>query len=130
VAPDARKSILILDEEDGFRRFLVAALTGVGYSLVDTSNSNQAITLLNGDVAFDLLIADVKMPSREPHGVGVGNIARLKRSQIKIIYVSSNPGHVPSGLIDIAETPLLVARQAITQKTPLSAVEAALVAPR
>jgi PleD family two-component response regulator len=64
VAPDARKSILVLDEEDGFRRFLVAALTGVGYSVVDTSNSNQAITLLNGDVAFDLLIADVKMPSR------------------------------------------------------------------
>ena len=79
---------------------------------------------------FDLLIADVKMPSRQPHGIAVGNIARLKRSQIKIIYVSSNPGHVPSGLIDIAETPLLVARQAITQKTPLSAVEAALVAPR
>jgi hypothetical protein len=94
-------------EEDGFRRFLVAALTGVGYSVVDPSNSNHVIMLLNGDVPFDLLIADVKMLSRQPHGIAVGNIARLKRSHIKIIYVSGNPSYVPSGLIDITETPLL-----------------------
>jgi CheY-like chemotaxis protein len=76
--------------------------------------------------AFDLLIADVKMPSRQPHGIAVGNIARLKRSQIKIIYISGAPGQVPSGFIDTAETPLL--GKPITLKALLSAVEAALAA--
>jgi two-component system cell cycle sensor histidine kinase/response regulator CckA len=123
----SKASILVLDDDDAFRSFLVAALTGVGYSVVDTGNANEAIALLNGDAAFDLLIADVKMPSRQPHGIAVGNIARLKRSQIKIIYISGAPGQVPSGFIDTAETPLL--GKPITLKTLLSAVEAALAAP-
>jgi two-component system cell cycle response regulator CpdR len=125
--PRVRASILVLDDDDGFRRFLVTALTDAGYSVAGTGNANEAITLLSSVASFDLLVADVKMPIFQPHGIAVGNIARLRQRRIKIIYVSGDPGHVPNGFIDVAETPLL--GKPINLKTLLSTVEGVL-APR
>jgi CheY-like chemotaxis protein len=107
MAPNLHASILVLEDDDAFRRFLVRALTDAGYSVVNTGNANEAITLLSGGAEFDLLIADIKAPLHQPHGIAVGNIARLKRNRIKIIYVTGDPGQVPNGFIDMQETPLL-----------------------
>lgn len=79
-------SILVLDDDDGFCLVLARALTRAGYSVVDTGNANDAITLLSSAAVFDLLIADIKMPNRQPHGIAVGNIARLKQRRMGIIY--------------------------------------------
>jgi DNA-binding NtrC family response regulator len=107
VTPIARASILVLDDDDGFRRFLVQALTGAGYSVVDSGDANAVLTILDGSVFFDLLITDIKMPRFQAHGIAVGNMARMKRRGIKIIYVSGDPSQVPRDFIDTAETPLL-----------------------
>jgi CheY-like chemotaxis protein len=127
VKPSARASILVLEDDDGVRPFLVSILTRAGYSVVDTDNANEAITLLGSAAVFDLFVADVKMPLFQPHGIAVGNMARLRQKRIKIIYISADPGHVPNGFIDVAETPLL--SKPINPKTLLSTVEA-LLAPR
>jgi hypothetical protein len=37
----------------------------------------------------------------------VRNLAQLRRSRIKFIYVTGDPGQVPNGFIDMNETPLL-----------------------
>jgi two-component system, cell cycle response regulator CpdR len=128
MAPNSRPSILVLEDDDAFRRFLVRALTDAGYSVVDTGNANEAITLLGGDAAFDLLITDIKMPLFQPHGIAVGNIARLRRSRIKIIYVTGDPGQVPNGFIDLNETPLL--GKPFKVDTLLAIVDAVLAAPK
>jgi CheY-like chemotaxis protein len=107
VTPSVRPSILVLDDDDGFRRFLVQPLSGAGYSVVDSGDANAVLTILDGSVFFDLLITDIKMPRFQAHGIAVGNVAMLKRRGIKIIYVTGDPGQVPQDFIDTAETPLL-----------------------
>jgi DNA-binding NtrC family response regulator len=107
VTPSAPASVLVLDDDDGFRRFLVQALSGAGYSVVDSGDANEVLTILDGKIFFDLLITDIKMPRFQAHGIAVGNMAMLKRRGIKIIYVAGDPGQVPRDFIDTAETPLL-----------------------
>jgi CheY-like chemotaxis protein len=128
MASTSRASILILEDDDPFRRVLVRALRGAGYSVVGTGNANDAITLLSGDAAFDLLISDINMPRFQPHGIAVGNIAKLKRSRIKIIYITGDPGQVPSGFIDVKETPLIA--KPFDVVTLLAAIEAVLGTPK
>jgi Response regulator receiver domain len=79
MASNARAPILVLEDDEAFRRFLVQALSGAGYSIVDTGNASEAMRLLNDKVAFDLLIADINMPGLQPHGVNVGNVALNQR---------------------------------------------------
>jgi DNA-binding NtrC family response regulator len=102
-----RASILVLEDDEAFRRFLVQALRGAAYSVVDTGDANEAIALLSGNTGFDLLIAEVVMPLFQPHGISVGNTAMVRRHGIKVIYITGDPGHVPSGFIDARKTPLL-----------------------
>jgi DNA-binding NtrC family response regulator len=107
VTPSARASILVLDDDDGFRRFLAEALRGDGYSVVDSGDANAVLTILDGGISFDLLITDIKMPRFQAHGIAVGNMAMLKRRGIRVIYVTGDPSQVPREFIDTAETPLL-----------------------
>jgi CheY-like chemotaxis protein len=98
---------LVLDDDEEYRRFLVDGLSDAGYSVVGSGDPIEVLTILDGGVPFDLLIADIMMPLLKPHGIAVGNMAAMKRHGIKIIYVTGNPSRVPMGLIDMAVTPLL-----------------------
>jgi CheY-like chemotaxis protein len=107
VTPSARAAILLLDDDDGFRRLLVQALSGAGYSVVDSGDADEVLAILDGGIFFDLEITDIKMPRFQAHGIAVCNMAMLKRRGIKIIYITGDPTQVPRDFIDTAETPLL-----------------------
>jgi CheY-like chemotaxis protein len=121
-----RASILVLEDDDSLRHFLVRTLQDADYSVVSTGDANEAIKLLGGDTAFDLLIAEIVMPIFQPHGIAVGKMARNLQPQIKIIYIAADPGQVPSGFIDVTETPLL--GKPLDVDTLLTTVAAALAA--
>jgi CheY-like chemotaxis protein len=104
---DGKAAILVLDDDDGFRRFLVRALSAAGYRVTDTGKSNEALDLLAGNAKFDLLIADIQMPGFDPHGINVGNAALGKKDGPKVIYITGDPGHVPNGFVDRSRTPVL-----------------------
>jgi CheY-like chemotaxis protein len=103
----ARASILVLEDDEEFRRFLVDGLSNAGYSVVDSGDANEVLAILDGGVSFDLLVTDIMMPPFQPHGIAVGNMAAVKRRGIKIIYITGNLARVPSNLIDTSVTPLL-----------------------
>jgi DNA-binding NtrC family response regulator len=123
-----RASILVLEDDEAFRRFLVQALRGAAYSVVDTGDANEAIALLSGSTRFDLLIAEIVMPLFQPHGISVGSVAMVRRQGIKVIYITGDPGHVPSGFIDVRQTPLLA--KPFDADILLTVVESALRRPK
>jgi DNA-binding NtrC family response regulator len=123
-----RASILVLEDDEAFRRFLVQTLRGAAYSVVDTGDANEAVTLLSGGTAFDLLIAEIVMPLFQPHGISVGNIAMVRWHGTKVIYITGDPGHVPSGFIDVRRTPIL--GKPFDADILLAAVESALYRPK
>ena len=55
--------ILIAEDDDVVREFIVRALNGDGHDLIETADGASALDALtqsNGE--FDLLLSDVKMP--------------------------------------------------------------------
>jgi CheY-like chemotaxis protein len=99
-------SILVLDDDDGFRRFLATALQGAGYLVVDTGDPMEALQLLDGRRRFELLIADVQLGQSQPHGIAIANMAMLKRRRLKVIFVTGDPDKAER-MIDRQATPLL-----------------------
>jgi len=55
-------SILIVDDELGFREMLSTILTSQGYSAVAVANGVEAINAVQNSF-FDLVLLDVKMPN-------------------------------------------------------------------
>ena len=123
--PNASAAILVLDDNDAFRRFLARTLTAAGYSVVDTGDPSEAMRLLSSSATFDLLVADIQMPGLQPHGINVGNVAINKPRGPKVIYVTGDPGQVPDGFVDVAKTPVL--GKPILSEVLVAAVKAVLV---
>jgi CheY-like chemotaxis protein len=98
-------SILVLDDDDGFRRFIATALQGAGYLVVDTGDPMEALQLLDGRRRFELLIADVQLGQSQPHGIAIANMAMLKQ-RLKVIFVTGDPDKA-ARMIDRQATPLL-----------------------
>jgi CheY-like chemotaxis protein len=126
MASTAHPWVLILEDDDAFRRFLVRTLTDTGYAIVDTGNASEALRLLHSEITFDLLIADIKMPGLQPHGVNVGNAALNLAHRPKVVYITGDPGQVPHGFVDTAKTPLL--SKPIRSEALIEAVKKALAA--
>jgi DNA-binding NtrC family response regulator len=102
-----RASILVLDDEAGFRGFVTLALRGAGYSVTDTGDAAEALRLIDSLPELDVLITDIKLSARQPHGIAIGELAKLKRAGAKVIYMSGDPAQIPADFIDESETPLM-----------------------
>ncbi len=116
--------ILVLEDDEGFRRFVLRALVSRGYRVVDTGDPVEALHLVERDLRFELLIADVQMQRFQPHGTSIGKMARVKRPDLPIIYMTGNPEAPAAEAIDPRATPLL--RKPVRMDELLSAVETTL----
>ena len=54
--------ILAVDDDRIVRRIVVAKLTGLGYEVAEAEDGREALDLLEGGAALDLLITDSLMP--------------------------------------------------------------------
>ncbi len=54
--------VLIVEDEDPVRNFVVATLTDCGYEVSEAADAEEALELLEEDMDFDLVISDVMMP--------------------------------------------------------------------
>ena len=68
---------------------------------------NSAEILSDYDGTIDRLIADIDMPSPQPHGIAVGNMGKMKQPGLKVIYITGNPSAIGENVVDRRETPLL-----------------------
>ena len=110
-APGAKKAmarILIAEDDDIVRAFLVRALGGEGHDLTETADGSTALDALNASNGkFDLLLSDVKCRgwtastrTRDRPGNRRNWVSGRPRCQLQ------NPGHRPTGPARLRE-PLL-----------------------
>ncbi|HEX3885481.1 MAG TPA: response regulator [Stellaceae bacterium] len=97
------RSILIVDDDEGFREALGAQLRLVGYGVRLAPDYRLALEILESDETVDLLLLDIVMPDRV-NGLALGRMARLRRREIKIIYIS---GYDVTGLDREALGPII-----------------------
>ena len=65
----ALKTVLVAEDDDFMRRVLVTALTRMGGRVIESSNGQQALAVLNEPNRVDVAILDVMMP--QVHGMFV-----------------------------------------------------------
>jgi CheY-like chemotaxis protein len=91
------RSILLVEDEDGIRTLARLTLESRGFAVVEAPDGADALEVLEGGRAFDLVVTDLTMP-----GVGgqeVAGRATEVHPGVRVVYMS---GYVPDdgGLTD------------------------------
>lgn len=89
------KTVLVVDDEQGLLDVAVSYLEDMGFSVLASTCSKDALDRLSSHPNIDLLITDIVMPGTM-NGVALAAEVRKNRPDIKILYVSG----FPSGVIE------------------------------
>lgn len=82
------QSILFVEDEILIRVLLTDALRDAGYEVVEASNGEEAVVLLQSGKPFDLLITDVNMP---------GSVDGITLVQQWLLDLAGRPALISSG---------------------------------
>ena len=104
-APPKREPsrILFVDDDQVLAMALAEVLRGAGFEVQLAPDYRLALEVLETNASVDLLVCDIVMPDRV-NGLALGRMARLRRPELKIIYVT---GHDIPGVEDEALGPVL-----------------------
>ena len=94
------RTILLVDDDMIFGATLGRQLSEAQYDVVTTRGSIAALRQLETDRPIDLLLADLKLPDGQPHGVALSKMARLRRPGLPVIFMSGFPGLVREARLD------------------------------
>ncbi len=78
--------ILLVEDEDSVRAFALRALTSRGYTVVESDSGESALTAIEKEEPFDLILSDVVMP--EMDGPTLLRELRKRGIMTKVIFVS------------------------------------------
>ena len=88
--------ILLAEDDNDMRRFLVKALQNAGYEVIDYDNGLSAYRRLREE-PFELLLTDIVMP--EMYGIELARRATELDPEIKVMFITGfaavalNPGN-------------------------------------
>jgi two-component system cell cycle sensor histidine kinase/response regulator CckA len=78
--------VLLVEDEDAVRKFGARALRNKGYTVIEASNGEGALEVLEKGEAIDILITDIVMPGVD--GPSLIRQVRDKRPELKVICIS------------------------------------------
>lgn len=104
----AATPILIVEDDERYRRLMVRMLEGAGFAVTAAGDFAAAMEVIESEKEISLLIADVGMPPGTPHGASIATMAKYRRRDLKVLYVTG--GH------DVARFALFTPGSAVLQK--------------
>ena len=90
-APPRPRTVLVVEDDDAVRAFVVAVLEQAGFAVVAAADGRTAGDLFAAEPArFDLVLTDVIMP----HALGTDLAARVRglRPGVPVLFMSAFPG--------------------------------------
>jgi DNA-binding NtrC family response regulator len=84
------RHVLVVEDEETFRRMVVRALGDKRYRITAAEDFESALSIIEQDEPVHLLITDVSLWPGQPNGVVLGNMAQLRRSRLKVIFMSGS----------------------------------------
>jgi two-component system, response regulator PdtaR len=95
-----KTTVLVVEDEVIIRLMIADALRAQGISVIEASNGDEALRVLQSSLPVDLLLTDIRMPSALD-GLALAHAARAERPGLKLIVASSQPGaREAAGLAD------------------------------
>lgn len=90
--PIARSQVLVVDDDEGMRDLIVAALRPIGVTTETADNGAVALDLL-ADRSFDLVVSDLSMPTVD--GNEMLEVMRARGDRTPVLFLSAE-GTVPA----------------------------------
>jgi len=85
-------TIALIEDDPTVRRGVSALLREWGHRVIEAANANEALVILQGPDALDLLFSDIVMPPGMT-GVELAQHARRLRPDLPILLASGSPPH-------------------------------------
>ena len=78
--------LLVVDDDDGVRRYVARVLSEAGYQVETAASGAEGLKAVHCGATFDLIVSDVRMPQM----TGPEFIAELRRqeSDVKVLYLT------------------------------------------
>jgi CheY-like chemotaxis protein len=103
-----KKTILVVEDNDGRRKAMVDVLTAAGYDVIAGEDFAAALQSVDR-LGVDVMISDLKLSAATPHGAELERLALRKRAPLKLLFVSRVPvaaDRAPAQGRDILPMPL------------------------
>ena len=86
----AAKHILVIDDDERIRRLVARMLTGAGFKVTAGADFSAAMRVIDGGEPVDLLLSDIGLPVGTPHGLSLGNAARVHHPGLKVLFMTGD----------------------------------------
>ena len=103
------ETILVVEDDNLVRTFVVGQIQSLGYATVAATNAAEALTIIDGPQAIDLLFTDMIMPGAM-NGRQLAEAARQRRASLKVLFTSGysneaiiHHGHLDAGVLLLAK---------------------------
>jgi len=84
-----RPTVLVVEDEVLIRLSIADELRNQGIHVLEASNADEALTILERALPIQVLFTDIRMPGRLD-GLGLSRLARERYPRIKLILTSSH----------------------------------------
>jgi DNA-binding response OmpR family regulator len=84
-------TVLVVEDEILIRLMVADALRAQGITVIEASNADEALRVLQSPLPIQLLLTDIHLPSALD-GLALAHAARAARPGLKLIVASSQPG--------------------------------------
>jgi CheY-like chemotaxis protein len=92
--------VLVVEDDPFVREMAVAGLEDAGHEVTEAASGGEALNLLQGGIAVDALLTDVRLPGAT--GWEVAKAYRERFPDLPVLYVTGYAEHmqpVPGGII-------------------------------
>lgn len=82
------ETILLVEDDEVFAQSAAAILQDAGYAALTAPDYRNALAILESRQPVDLFLTDVRLPAGTPHGFAVARLARNRRRDLKVLYIT------------------------------------------
>jgi CheY-like chemotaxis protein len=81
--------VLVVDDDEAFLYVVKKHLEASGYEVIPFLDWLGVLEVLESDERIDALVTDLRLPPGTPNGHSLGRMARRKRPQLKVVYMTA-----------------------------------------